>query len=149
MEVRRRGGVTFIHDAYNANPASVSKALQSFQALPVEGRRIFVLGDMLELGEEAPRYHEEVGEEALGCGVDILLTLGPLSAHAFSRAKTLGLHRASHFQNHQELAEQLRGMLREGDWILVKGSRGMQMERILEALEQYNGITNNQISITK
>ena len=135
MEVRRRGGITFIHDAYNANPISVSKALESFQLLPVGGRRIFVLGDMLELGEEAPRYHEEVGEEALRCGVDILLNLGPLSVHTFSRAKTLGLHRSSHFQNHQELAEQLRGMLREGDWVLVKGSRGMQMERILEALE--------------
>ena len=94
------------------------------------------MGDMLELGKDAARYHEEVGEETVACGVDLLLTLGPLSVHTFSRAKNLGLHWTSHFESHQELTEQLRGILREGDWVLVKGSRGMQMERILEALEQ-------------
>ena len=149
MEVRRRGGVTFIHDAYNANPVSVLRALQSFQTLPVEGRRIFVMGDMLELGEEAACYHEEVGEETVACGVDLLLTVGPLSIHTFSRAKNLGLHRASHFETHQELLAELKQVLQEGDWVLVKGSRGMRMERILEALEQDKAITKHQITITK
>jgi UDP-N-acetylmuramyl pentapeptide synthase len=94
------------------------------------GRRVAVLGDMLELGPDAPRLHREIGEHAAARGVELLLTVGPLAAemgHAFAGES----HAVS---NAQAAAELLPALLRAGDTVLVKGSRGVGLEQVAATL---------------
>jgi UDP-N-acetylmuramoyl-tripeptide--D-alanyl-D-alanine ligase len=123
------GGVVLVADCYNANPMSMRAAIDDL-AETAPARRVAVLGDMLELGPDAPRLHREIGEHARAQGVDLLVTVGPLAAemregfagesHAAADAKAAG--------------ELLGGMLHERDTVLVKGSRGVGLERVLDTL---------------
>jgi UDP-N-acetylmuramoyl-tripeptide--D-alanyl-D-alanine ligase len=127
----RRDGVTIIDDSYNAAPASVQAALRLLTA--VAGRRIFVFGDMLELGEEGPEAHREVGAEAAGAGVSRMLLVGELAKLAAESAGEAGVHTTCHDGPEAALAA-LKSELRAGDTVLVKGSRMMQLERVTEGL---------------
>ncbi|TLY22751.1 MAG: UDP-N-acetylmuramoyl-tripeptide--D-alanyl-D-alanine ligase [Nitrospirae bacterium] len=139
-EVRRWRGVTWLNDCYNANPSSLRAALRWLTELKSElkgdGRAIAVLGDMLELGEGSVRIHRDIGEELARQGTDYLLTVGELAAEIAAGARRAGMpdDRMIVTQEHAALAERLQGILREGDVVLLKGSRGARMERVLEEL---------------
>jgi UDP-N-acetylmuramoyl-tripeptide--D-alanyl-D-alanine ligase len=125
---RAPGGATVIDDTYNANPDSM-QAAANVLALS-GGRRVFVIGDMAELGEDAARMHAEVGAFAKALGIDRLLALGEASREAV-RAFGAG---AEHFPDLEALVAAARKLDAPGTTILVKGSRFMQMERVAEAL---------------
>ena len=129
-------GSTIINDAYNASPDSVAAALDLLRAAPAD-RRIFVFGDMLEMGPEAEPAHRAVGDAAKEAGVDHLVAVGRLAALAATRAQELGLH-ADSVSDTDEARAILADELAPGDVMLVKGSRGMQLERIVEALSDGN-----------
>lgn len=126
---RKRGanGATIIDDTYNANPASVAAAIAVLAA--AAGKKIVVLGDMGELGSETAALHRGIGRLARDAGIDVLYTLGSLSRDT---AEEFG--DARHFEELVPLVAALEGELREDVTVLVKGSRFMQMERVVEAL---------------
>lgn len=131
MRVESSGGITVLNDAYNANPASMRAALETLAQLP--GRRIALLGEMLELGGDEARFHEEVIRKVSSLGLTHVGLSGPLMAAQGELAESLGLQVWS-APDSETLAEALRGELRDGDVVLVKGSRGAKMERVLQAL---------------
>jgi len=139
-EVRRWRGVTWLNDCYNANPSSMRAALRWLAELKGElkgnGRAIAVLGDMLELGEGSVRIHRDIGEELARQGTDYLLTVGDLAAEIAAGARGVGMpvDRVIVTQEHAALAERLKDILRAGDVVLLKGSRGTRMERVMEEL---------------
>ena len=118
---------TLIDDTYNANPDSVRAAIALLAQAP--GDRLLVLGDMGELGPEAPRFHAEIGEAARIAGIETLFTLGELSAHA-ARAFGQG---ARHFTRIEDLLAEIESRLEPGVTLLAKGSRFMRMERVVQA----------------
>lgn len=122
-------GLLVIDDCYNANPASMGAALDTLGQLSRGGRAIAVLGDMLELGTDEAKEHAALAERA-GKVCALVAFFGPRSA---SGALTLG-DRAAHFTEVTPLMEWLRPRLQPGDVVLVKGSRGMRLERVVEAL---------------
>ncbi|MBN2171127.1 MAG: UDP-N-acetylmuramoyl-tripeptide--D-alanyl-D-alanine ligase [Candidatus Krumholzibacteriota bacterium] len=131
----RLGDITVMDDSYNANPDSLRAALRWLGEAPAAGRRWAALGDMLELGERSPALHRAVGEEAAGLGLDGLLAVGPLSRELVAGARAAGLASARHHDDLGSLAADLAAVLGPGDLLLVKGSRGMAMEGVLDALE--------------
>jgi len=123
------GGVVLIDDCYNANPMSTRAAIDELAAT-APGRRVAVLGDMLELGADSLRLHREIGGYAAARGVDLLVTVGPLAAEmrgAFTGEAHVVADAAA-------AAELLRRRVRSGDTVLVKGSRGVRLERVVDAL---------------
>jgi UDP-N-acetylmuramyl pentapeptide synthase len=124
------GEATVIDESYNANPASVRAALRVLASAP--GRKLAVLGDMLELGEHAPRLHAELLEPIIACGVDKVYTAGPAMRHLHEVLPSA--RRARHVADAAALLPVLQAELRPGDTLLVKGSLGMGMQRIVEAL---------------
>lgn len=130
-------GVTVVDDCYNANPASMHAALRTVQELSAAqeqaGRPVAVLGDMLELGAEEAQEHTQLGVAASD-HVALLALFGPRMKHAFTQAqKKLGA-RVRHFEDVGELLAWLQQELRPHDFVLVKGSRGMRLERVVEGL---------------
>jgi UDP-N-acetylmuramoyl-tripeptide--D-alanyl-D-alanine ligase len=122
-------GVVVIDDCYNANPMSMRAALDDLAAT-ASGRRVAVLGDMLELGEDGPELHREIGAHAAASGVSLLVAVGALAGE-LARGFAGEAHLA---RDAREAALVLPGMLAPGDTVLVKGSRGVGLERVLEAL---------------
>ena len=125
---RGTGGATIVDDTYNANPDSMKAALRVLAR--ASGRRVFVMGDMGELGDAAAALHAEIGAFARGAGIETLLALGPESIHA---VEAFGAG-ATHFATLDALVEAARALAAPGATILVKGSRFMQMERAVERL---------------
>ncbi len=127
-------GVTLLDDCYNANPASMSAALATLAGLAAPGRRaVAVLGDMLELGPFEAEAHRAVGAEAARSGVKALASFGPRSRGAAEAARAAGLE-AFHTEEIDALVRWTKATLQPGDVLLVKGSRGMKLERLVEAL---------------
>ncbi|HWR43278.1 UDP-N-acetylmuramoyl-tripeptide--D-alanyl-D-alanine ligase [Sporomusa sp.] len=131
QEVKRYGEYTVINDVYNASPLSMAAALKTLSDIS-KGRKIAVLGDMLELGEAAVEAHRRIGQLAAEQGIDIVLTVGQLSQHIVDAAYEHGVKTTRAFTGHQEAIEALRCLMKPGDYILLKGSRGMKMETMLE-----------------
>ena len=131
-----QAGVTLVDDTYNANPESMRAALQFLAGVPSVGRRVAVLGDMLELGDAAPALHHEIGVFARQCGVDRLITLGPLSRSMAEGAREAGMaaHQIHCAADRQDALAILQQLLRAGDVVVLKGSRGMAMEHLVNAL---------------
>ncbi len=126
-------GIRLIDDSYNSNPQAVSAALKS--ALDFEAERHWaVLGDMLELGEAAPQLHEQIGREAAELGFSPIVGVGELAKSLVRGAEAVGAE-TSWFADSTEASEALRGSLRPGDVALVKGSRGIRLERVVESLK--------------
>jgi len=142
MAVKRgQGGVVLLDDTYNASPQSMQAALQCLGQTRVTGQRLAVLGDMLELGDEALPLHEEVGVLVAQSGVHHLLTLGPLAQHIAQGARRAGMAatRIHVTTQPEDVVTQLKTLMRPGDVILLKGSRGMAMERLVDALSEHEG----------
>jgi len=128
-------GLVLIDDSYNSNPRAVEAALQSYGRLPAR-RRVAVLGDMLELGDGAPAYHEQAGERAAREGWDLVAAVGPLAGRTAAGARRAGLPAGAvlEFAASAEAAPRLVELLRDGDLVLVKGSRGIRTDVIAEAI---------------
>jgi UDP-N-acetylmuramoyl-tripeptide--D-alanyl-D-alanine ligase len=123
-------GAVIVDDTYNANPASMRAAIGVLAHMP--GRKIFVMGDMGELGKDAPSLHAEIGAAARDAGIDAMCALGELSLHAVAAFGS----GARHFESAEALGAALRGELQSGTTVLVKGSRFMRMERVVNLLTQ-------------
>ncbi len=129
LQIKRAGnGATVIDDTYNANPDSARAAIAVLAA--TARPRILVLGDMGELGPDAPQLHREVGEAARAAGLECLLATGELSRQTVEGFGAGG----EHFASHADLIAALRSRLAAGTTVLVKGSRFMRMEQVVEAL---------------
>ncbi len=137
MQLKKLAGITVLDDCYNANPSSMRSALTTLGGMRGAGRRVAVLGDMLELGPEGVSLHAEMGQYLVEMGVDELFTFGQLSRHinAGAREKGLPRQRAHHFSDFDLMAEELLRHLAPGDALLVKASRGMKLERVYEFLQ--------------
>lgn len=129
-------GVTIINDAYNANPTSMQSGLQTLKDMKGTGRAVAVLGDMLELGPAAARAHREVGESAADLKLDLLLAMGEWQDEVLAGAWGKGMSREKcRAGGHKkEVVAFLQGWLHPGDVVLVKASRGMQLEDIAKEL---------------
>ena len=138
QNIIRENGMTYVLDCYNAAPDSMRASLSVLSQVETTGRRIAVLGDMLELGKGAARYHRTVGEYVRASKADILLCFGDNSNYYIEGACDKGFDRENtrHFDTREELADYLKGMMREGDAILFKGSRGMKLEEVYDAVKQ-------------
>jgi UDP-N-acetylmuramoyl-tripeptide--D-alanyl-D-alanine ligase len=130
------GDIHLINDTYNANPGSMAAALETLMQVKQQGRAIAVLGDMLEMGGESASFHRQVGRIAAAEGVDHLLAMGKQASHLLAGAAEGGMARdqLTEAADHDKIATQVYGLLAAGDWVLVKGSRGMRMEKVVEAL---------------
>jgi len=128
-------GLRVVDDCYNANPASMSAALATLAALRGDGRAAAVLGDMLELGAFEEEAHRALGEEAARAGLHRLATFGPRSRATAAAARAAGLD-AFHTEDLDALVRWARAEVAPPDVLLVKGSRGMKLERLVEALRQ-------------
>ena len=124
-------GVAVVNDCYNANPMSMRAALDEL-AVTASGRRVAVLGDMLELGEGERSFHEEIGAYARERGVDLLVTVGPLAAAMLDAYDG----EAQAVADAAEAASMVPELLEPGDTVLVKGSRGVGLEAVAEALAE-------------
>ncbi|MEE9161646.1 MAG: cyanophycin synthetase, partial [Candidatus Neomarinimicrobiota bacterium] len=129
-ELLRLDGITVIDDSYNANLASTLAGLDTLLQVPATGRRIVVLGDMLELGRFSQEHHRQVGAFAASHGIDALLCYGPETRETYCTALDGGVD-ARHFTERSELAHVLSESVAAGDVVYVKGSRGMAMESVI------------------
>jgi UDP-N-acetylmuramoyl-tripeptide--D-alanyl-D-alanine ligase len=134
QQLERLKGANFILDMYNASPQSMAAALEHLKASAPKGRALAVLGEMLELGPKSAGFHWQAGRAAKAAGLRALAAVGP-------HAKQLllgfgGEGKAFHKEEAVQAAAWLRSRLKPEDWILVKGSRGMKLERVVEALKR-------------
>ena len=127
--------VVFVNDAYNANPASMKDAVDTLVTL-TGGRKRAVLGGMLELGAWAEKEHEKIGTYLADKKVDILIALGDEARFMAKAAKAAGMNEVYTVTTHAEAAAVLRRIMRQGDTVLLKGSRGFAMEKILPYIER-------------
>jgi UDP-N-acetylmuramoyl-tripeptide--D-alanyl-D-alanine ligase len=123
------GGIVVVEDCYNANPMSMRAALDDLAA-SAPGRKVAVLGDMLELGPDERAFHRQVGEHARAAGIDVLVGVGPRSAHMAPDAAAPDAAAA---------AALVPGLLQPGDTVLVKASRGVGLEAVVQALQPVPG----------
>ena len=128
--VVKTGYCTLVDDCYNANPTSDCAAIDSLSSLG--GRRVCILGDMLEMGENASALHRSVGEYAAAHGVDLLITQGELAKHIAEGAGETGVY----FRDRADLLSKLPELIRPGDAVLVKASHGAHFEEISEAVKK-------------
>lgn len=128
-------GTHLIDDTYNANPASLAEALETLSRM-ARGRKLAVLGDMLELGAYAREAHREAGRQAAGFGIDVVIAVGHWAQELVegARCSPFPPGRTMAVASWQEALEALMAQMKSGDWILVKGSRGVQMEHVVEGL---------------
>ena len=134
-EVHEIGARRFINDAYNASPSSMCAAIETTASL-YHGRRIAVLGDMLELGAAAEEAHREIGKRVAELGFAALVTYGEQARWMHKAAEAAGCSVCYHAESHEAAAKYLREMLVDGDTVLFKGSRGMKMEQIIALLTE-------------
>ncbi len=138
MNLLRFGDFYLIDDTYNANPPSVRNAVETLCALPAPSGRIFVLGDMLELGEESERLHREVGAFMAESGLDFAIFYGNEARHAFEEFRRRGGKGVFTREKEDALEEMLKWMGDE-NIILLKGSRGMRMEALVDKVRELTG----------
>ena len=134
--VEAEGGFAILNDSYNAGPASVIAALKALEDLNGYGRKIAVLGDMLELGDYAAKAHADIGSAVMESGVAMLVTVGGLAKGIAEGARASGfpLDDVHCCGDSSEAAEYVAGIIAAGDVVLVKGSRAMKMEEIVRRL---------------
>jgi len=135
METGVVDGVRVINDAYNANPGSVAAAVKELAWLPRKGKAVFVMGDMLELGGESARLHRDVGTLVGKVGIEVMLCVGDGAQAACVAAEQGGVD-ATHFGDWNQALMRLIEIAKPGDVVLVKGSRGMRLERLVEGFNK-------------
>jgi len=130
-------GQKIINDAYNASPTSVKAAVELVEGLSGFENKILVLGDMLELGPQEKDFHTKIGELISNERIDRIFTYGPLAEFiAKGASKSFSSEQVRPFQDKQELIEELKSSTQENDIILVKASRGMKLEEVVQALQK-------------
>src|SRR5881398_3053322 len=132
LQVKEVRGVQFLDDSYNANPDSMKAALRTLVELDTDGKRIAVLGEMRELGDESERGHLEVGETAAALRVDHLIAIGTVAAAIARAAERAGLEKTRAVTSASEAAGILAEIAEPGDLVLIKGSRVARTERVME-----------------
>jgi len=132
LQIKEIHGVQFIDDSYNANPDSMKAALRTLVELDTDGKRIAVLGEMRELGDESERGHLEVGETAAALRVDYLIAIGTVAAAIARAAERAGLEKTRAVTSASEAAGILAEIAEPGDLVLIKGSRVARTERVME-----------------
>lgn len=131
LHIEDMGGYIVINDAYNASPMSMAAGIDALFEV-AQGRKVAVLGDMLELGEFGVEAHRQIGGKLAVGKIDILVTVGELAAHIVEAAKEQGVTLAVACKDHEEASNALQKMIVPGDTILIKGSRGMKMENMIK-----------------
>jgi UDP-N-acetylmuramoyl-tripeptide--D-alanyl-D-alanine ligase len=134
LELWEHGGVRVLDDAYNANADSVVAALQTLRELPCKGRRVAVLGDMVELGAHSEAGHEEIGRRAAELGVGQLFAVGKMAPVMARAARGAGLNRVFELEDVETAAAAVKSFVKSGDVVLLKASRATRLERIGEVL---------------
>jgi UDP-N-acetylmuramoyl-tripeptide--D-alanyl-D-alanine ligase len=136
FEVVKKGGVTLINDSYNANPVSIKESVHELVRLSTGGRSVAVLGDMRELGAFSQDAHRETGKMLVESGVDVFIAVGEkmgLAAEEGSRVRgEKALPHIVSFRDVNETSKKIMSILQKGDTVLLKGSRSMSMEKIME-----------------
>ncbi len=149
----RKGKYTILEDCYNANPDSMERAVEFASTVKINGKKIFVLGDMLELGDKSEKEHEKVGRLAVNSGCDMIVFFGFEMSYAYEEAvKIISGENCEKYSslrivaigNKDETAIknaacEIKNFACDGDFILLKGSRGMGLERIIPLLEENDG----------
>jgi len=136
--LRLPGGITLIDDSYNSSPSALKRALETVAAATGSARKAAVLGEMLELGAHSERLHEECGRAAATAGLDFLITVGGAPAQTMGRAAVsagMPSHAVLHVGTSDEAAELALGRFRPGDLVLVKGSRGIGTDVVVDRLK--------------
>ncbi len=138
-EIIQNESTTLINDAYNANPRSMEESLNVLTQYKTSGRKIFVVGDMLELGDLSQSAHRELGEKVAKLSVDVLVAVGDLAALVAEGARQAGMEKDHivNFASKDEAKAYLHQNLQSNDCILFKGSRGAQLEEIVQALTEH------------
>jgi UDP-N-acetylmuramoyl-tripeptide--D-alanyl-D-alanine ligase len=140
--IQLANGVRLVNDSYNANPGSMRAAFRTVGAAKRAGRFIAVLGDMLELGGDSAKLHRQLGADAVEMGVDMMMVAGNFAKDVVAGAVDAGMKpsSAAAFGDVEEIASKLLSTIGAGDVVLVKGSRGMKMERVADALKNNVGM---------
>jgi UDP-N-acetylmuramoyl-tripeptide--D-alanyl-D-alanine ligase len=136
-EVRAIGGIRMVDDSYNSSPAALRQALEALARERTAGRRVAILGEMLELGELSAALHEACGRDAARAGLDRLVTVGGPPARALGRAAVaagMAEEAVQHFDTSAEAADAVPGTLARGDAVLVKGSRGTRTDLVADRI---------------
>jgi UDP-N-acetylmuramoyl-tripeptide--D-alanyl-D-alanine ligase len=135
------GAVTVIDESYNASPVSVRAALATLGSLEPgkSGRRVAVLGDMLELGEQGPALHRGLADPVNQFGIDLVFTAGPLMGNLFDALQSE--KKGAHASDSAQLAPMVAARLKAGDVVMVKGSAGSRMGRVVSHLDDLKGET--------
>jgi|Deesub1362B_J571_1020462.scaffolds.fasta_scaffold00133_19 UDP-N-acetylmuramoyl-tripeptide--D-alanyl-D-alanine ligase len=134
--IRLRSDIIVINDSYNSNPKALEFVLKDYSHLPAK-RKVAVLGDMLELGRDSPIFHFQAGEKVVDYGYNCLITVGKESKKMLEGALSKGMNHKYllNFENSEEAGEHLINFIRRGDLILIKGSRRIKMEKIIDKLK--------------
>lgn len=135
-EVINKDGLTIINDSYNANPESVRAGIEGFKNSPLKGRRVLILGDMLELGERSEKFHRELGQFLSKQKFSLAIVIGVWSSSVLNAAKLEGVEdeKIWNFRNVDEAAKELKELIKSGDVIYVKGSRGVGLDKLIEKI---------------
>ncbi|WP_207953467.1 glutamate ligase domain-containing protein [Paenibacillus agricola] len=135
-QVKVKDGFTLINDAWNASPASMKAAIETFEALRGYSRKFIILGDMLELGDREKEYHQEIGQMIDPNKIDYVFTIGELGKEIAwgVQKKFKDDERVKVFQDKKNVAQEIRLLVGPQDVVMVKGSRGMQLEEIIRQL---------------
>ncbi|MCK4385819.1 MAG: UDP-N-acetylmuramoyl-tripeptide--D-alanyl-D-alanine ligase, partial [candidate division Zixibacteria bacterium] len=144
MELSRLDNIKIINDSYNANPVSMANALKTLKQIKSEGRKIAVLGDMLELGEKTFDYHFKLGRSVAEFRIDLLLTVGKFSSVIGQGAQRHGMNQEKifAFDDNEKVSAYLFENLKDGDLVLIKGSRKMKLEEVVLSLKSLYGRQN-------
>ena len=135
LNLKTVNGIKIINDAYNSNPLSLTCALEALMRYPARSRWV-VSGDMLELGRSSEDFHRNIGSQIASLAPQGLLTFGKLSRYMLKGAEASGMDRQRlwHCASHDEIAALLKKIVKRGDAVLIKGSRGMAMEKVVNKL---------------
>ncbi|MCI0512297.1 UDP-N-acetylmuramoyl-tripeptide--D-alanyl-D-alanine ligase, partial [candidate division KSB1 bacterium] len=137
MQVIEHQGITILNDCYNANPDSMEAALAVLQQIRVPGRKLAVVADMLELGKVARAEHQQVGQKMAQMPLDYVLGYGTLTLDLINAVRKNSMMVAEHFTDKNQLIQTLLKRIQPGDLVLIKGSRGMAMEAVTQALLEW------------
>jgi UDP-N-acetylmuramoyl-tripeptide--D-alanyl-D-alanine ligase len=141
------GGIRVIDDTYNANPSSLDAALRTIEELREKGQGLVVgLGEMLELGHDAARYHFDAGKRIAHMGARFLAVLGEHGSQVMEGARKEGMVPAQtfHASNHAEMIEAIKANVRQGDIVFLKGSRRVALDRVVDGLKESLGMSEEQ-----
>jgi UDP-N-acetylmuramoyl-tripeptide--D-alanyl-D-alanine ligase len=144
--MERIGTLSVIDDTYNANPSSMQAACDVLEDWDTEGKKLFVAGDMLELGDRTAEWHRSLGAQAAAASIDCLLAFGDHAEAVLQGARETGMtsNQLAGCRDLGTLLTVLECWLEPGDVVLVKGSRAMRMERVIEWLRRLEDSADNE-----